>query len=153
MFVQRSETRVLQVLTVETPGLGDRSYLVHDGRAGLVVDPQRDIDRILSAAGGAGVTITHVAETHVHNDYVTGGLELSRLLGVPYLVAAAEEVSFERSAVSDGDEIEAGPCASTSSPRQVTLRTTCPTSSVRRERPPQRSPVGRCFTARSVAPT
>lgn len=99
---------MLQVLTVETPGLGDRSYLVHDGRAGLVVDPQRDIDRILSAAGGAGVTITHVAETHVHNDYVTGGLELSRLLGVPYLVAAAEDVSFERSAVSDGDEIEAG---------------------------------------------
>src|SRR5260370_34496440 len=99
MFVERAETRMLEVRTVETPGLGDRSYLVHDGRAGLVVDPQRAIDRILSAAGGAGATITHVAETHVHNDYVTGGLELSRLLRAPYLLQAAAADSSDRSAV------------------------------------------------------
>ena len=97
-----------QVVTIETPGLGDRSYLIHDGQAGFVVDPQRDIDRVLAAAKDAGVRITHVAETHVHNDYVTGGLELSRLLEVPYLVAAAEDVSFARYPVADGDEIDAG---------------------------------------------
>ena len=39
--------------------------------------PQRDIDRILDATDAPGVTITHVAETHVHNDYVSGGLVLA----------------------------------------------------------------------------
>lgn len=42
-------------------------------------------------------------ETHIHNDYVTGGLELARLTGAAYLVPAAAHVSFERIPVHDGD--------------------------------------------------
>ena len=38
----------LTVLTVDTPSLGDRSYLVHDGEVAFAVDPQRDIDRVLA---------------------------------------------------------------------------------------------------------
>jgi hydroxyacylglutathione hydrolase len=98
----------VEVVSIETPGLGDRSYLVHDGEVGLVIDPQRDIDRTLGAAEAAGVRIAGVAETHLHNDYVSGGLELSRQLGVPYLVAAAEEVSYQREPVAGGDEREIG---------------------------------------------
>ncbi|NUW44315.1 MBL fold metallo-hydrolase [Nonomuraea rhodomycinica] len=95
----------IHVEVVETTSLGDRSYLAHDGRVALVVDPQRDIDRILSLAGRLGVRVTHVAETHLHNDYVSGGLALARLTGATYLVAGADAVDFERSAVADGDEI------------------------------------------------
>jgi glyoxylase-like metal-dependent hydrolase (beta-lactamase superfamily II) len=62
---------VLRILPINTPTLGDRSYLVHDGRVAFVVDPQRDIDRVLGLAAGEGVQITHVFETHIHNDYVT----------------------------------------------------------------------------------
>ena len=65
------------MLTLDTPSLGDRSYLVHDGTAAFVVDPQRDIDRVLAMAEEAGVRITHVFETHIHNDYVTGGFALA----------------------------------------------------------------------------
>jgi hydroxyacylglutathione hydrolase len=96
------------VVTIETPELGDRSYLAHDGEVAVVVDPQRDIDRILAIAEAAGVEITHVAETHLHNDYVSGGLELARLTGAEYLVAAAEQVDFERKAISAGDELAIG---------------------------------------------
>ncbi len=63
----------MDVIVIDTPQLGDRSYLVHDGTVGLVIDPQRDTDRVEAAARDAGVTITHVAETHLHNDYLTGG--------------------------------------------------------------------------------
>ncbi|MGN6176344.1 MAG: hypothetical protein ACTHPS_25855 [Streptosporangiaceae bacterium] len=52
---------MVQVLQIETPTLGDRSYLVHDGEAALVIDPQRDIDRVIALAGDAGVRVTHVA--------------------------------------------------------------------------------------------
>ena len=99
----------VDVEVVETSSLGDRSYLAHDGQIAVVIDPQRDIDRVLALAGRLGVRITHVAETHLHNDYVSGGLALARLTGAQYLVAAADTVSFDRQAVSDGEEIALSP--------------------------------------------
>ncbi|MGH4026948.1 MAG: MBL fold metallo-hydrolase [Pseudonocardiaceae bacterium] len=98
----------MQVVTIDTPQLGDRSYLVHDGTVALVIDPQRDIDRVEAAARAAQVRITHVAETHIHNDYVTGGLELSRKLGATYLLNGADDVAFERRPLADGDEFTVG---------------------------------------------
>ena len=99
---------MVDVITIETPSLGDRSYVVHDGTDALVIDPQRDIDRVLDAVADAGITVSHVAETHVHNDYVTGGLVLSRVTGARYLHADAEELSFDHEPVSDGDTFAVG---------------------------------------------
>jgi hydroxyacylglutathione hydrolase len=97
-----------EVMTVETPSLGDRSYLVHDGDVGVVIDPQRDIGRMLSAAQDAGVRITYVLETHIHNDYITGGCALVQATGAAYCLLAADDVSFDRLPVSDGSPIDAG---------------------------------------------
>ncbi|MCI0385042.1 rhodanese-like domain-containing protein [Streptomyces sp. CNQ085] len=99
---------MITVLPIETPGLGDRTYLVHDGSTALVVDPQRDYDRVTAPARAAGVRITHVFETHIHNDYVTGGLALARETGARYLVNADDEVSYERTGIRDGDVVEVG---------------------------------------------
>jgi glyoxylase-like metal-dependent hydrolase (beta-lactamase superfamily II)/rhodanese-related sulfurtransferase len=96
----------LAVEVIETSSLGDRSYLATDGEVAVVVDPQRDVDRVIAAAGRLGVRIALVVETHVHNDYVSGGLELARLTGADYGVAAADEVPFERRPLSDGDVVE-----------------------------------------------
>ena len=98
----------MDVTVIDTPQLGDRSYLVHDGEVALVVDPQRDTDRVEAAAAAAGVRITHVAETHLHNDYVTGGLQLAQQIGADYLVNGADEVQYERTAVHDGAELRVG---------------------------------------------
>ncbi len=99
---------MVAVLPIETPTLGDRSYLVHDGATALVIDPQRDIDRVTALAADAGVRITHVAETHMHNDYVTGGLALATASGASYLVCADDPVSFDRTPVGDGDSVTVG---------------------------------------------
>ena len=98
----------MDVIVIETTQLGDRSYLVHDGSVALVIDPQRDTDRVEAAARDAGVTITHVAETHIHNDYLTGGLELARAHGASYLVNAADPVKFERQPITDGQTVRVG---------------------------------------------
>ncbi|TVR27327.1 MAG: MBL fold metallo-hydrolase [Ilumatobacter sp.] len=98
----------MQVITIETPSLGDRSYIVHDGSVALVIDPQRDIERVMDAASDAGVRITHVAETHVHNDYVSGGLSLARVTDATYLHAGDEPLRFDYHAVHDGDTIQVG---------------------------------------------
>ena len=96
----------MDVTIIDTSGLGDRSYLVSGDGVAAVIDPQRDIDRVLNLAAEQGVTITHVLETHIHNDYVTGGVELARLLNAEYVVAGGDEVSYDRRAVSDGDVID-----------------------------------------------
>ncbi|GLY06437.1 MBL fold metallo-hydrolase [Actinoplanes sp. NBRC 101535] len=96
------------ILPIDTTTLGDRSYLVHDGRVAFVVDPQRDIDRILTLATSEGVQITHVFETHIHNDYVTGGYALAAATGAAYHVNADDPVTFDRIPVSDGDVIAVG---------------------------------------------
>jgi hydroxyacylglutathione hydrolase len=93
------------IIPIDTPTLGDRSYLVHDGQVACVVDPQRDIDRVVELAGREGVRITHVFETHIHNDYVTGGHALAAATGAAYHVNAADAVTFDRVPVSDGDTI------------------------------------------------
>lgn len=97
-----------QVVTIETQGLGDRSYLVHDGEVAVVVDPQRDIDRVLDLVDKLGVRVTHICETHIHNDYVTGGLALARRTGADYVVPAGDKVDFERVPATDGLEIRTG---------------------------------------------
>lgn len=106
--MERNPSGTIATVVIETPALGDRTYLVHDGGLGVVVDPQRDIDRVLDAIEAAGVVVTHVLETHVHNDYVSGGLALSRRIGATYVMSAHDDVSFERAAVQDGSEIVTG---------------------------------------------
>jgi hydroxyacylglutathione hydrolase len=99
----------VQIDVIETTGLGDRSYLISADGGGVVIDPQRDIDRVLALAEKRTVRIALVAESHVHNDYLTGGLELARTVGAEYAVPAGDTVAFERTPVADGDVLAAGP--------------------------------------------
>ena len=96
----------MKVIIIETSGLGDRSYIVTDGSIAVVIDPQRDIDRVLNGVGDA--RITHVLETHIHNDYVTGGLELSRVVDAEYVVPDGEDLGYPAHRVVDGDTVETG---------------------------------------------
>lgn len=109
MTVARRTGSFPVVIPIDTPSLGDRSYLAHDGQVAVVIDPQRDIDRVLTLAARAGVRITDVFETHIHNDYVTGGLALAVATGARYHVNRADEVSYDRSPIGDGDVVEVSP--------------------------------------------
>jgi len=98
----------MEIIMIETKALGDRSYVIVDGDVAAVVDPQRDIDRIEALLADRRLRLTHVFETHVHNDYVTGGLELSRTHGATYVLAAEDEVAYEHTGARDGDEFTLG---------------------------------------------
>jgi len=102
-------TTDLTIIPIETPTLGDRSYVVHDGEHAFVIDPQRDIDRVLAILDEHAVRLTDVFETHLHNDYLTGGLALAQRTGAAYHVNADDDVSFERTPISDGDTVQIGP--------------------------------------------
>lgn len=98
----------LTIIPLETAALGDRTYLAHDGEVAFVVDPQRDIDRVLALLEEHRVRLTHVFETHVHNDYVTGGLALAARTGAAYHLNGEDRVSFDRTPILDGDVVSVG---------------------------------------------
>ncbi len=71
--------------------LAQASYLIvcEHARVALVVDPNRDIDRYIDAAVAEGARITHITETHIHADFVSGARELASRTGAQLLLSDA----------------------------------------------------------------
>ncbi len=98
------------------PGLAIASYMVGDERSKsiAVIDPTRDIDEYIRIARDEGLHITHILETHVHADYVSGAMELkSRLDGKPKIVVSGMggEVwtpQYADVVVKEADEVKLG---------------------------------------------
>ncbi len=89
-------------------GLGNRSYVIVAGDAAIAVDPLRDVEHYLEEVEAAGARLTHVLETHVHNDYVSGGLELARRSGARLVLPEGSGAGFEHLAVGDEVIVESG---------------------------------------------
>lgn len=98
----------IKVINVDTPTLGDRGYIAHDGKTALVVDPQRDIDRVEQVLSDNSLELGAVVETHLHNDYVSGGLVLARKYQAKYITSADDPVSFDRVKARDLEEFSVG---------------------------------------------
>ena len=98
----------LEILKIDTPTLGDRGYIAHDGKTALVVDPQRDIDRLEAVLSEKKLSLGAVVETHMHNDYVSGGLTLARKYQATYITNSEDPVAFERVGAKDMDEFSIG---------------------------------------------
>ncbi|HEU4673614.1 MAG TPA: MBL fold metallo-hydrolase, partial [Candidatus Limnocylindrales bacterium] len=91
-------------------GLGHLSAMLADEDAGVavVVDPRRDVDAYLDEAAARDLRISHVLETHLHNDYVSGARELAALTGAQHVIGAGAELRFEHRPVRDGDAFRSG---------------------------------------------
>lgn len=84
----------LEIHTFRTPGLGDSTYLVGYDGIGLLVDPQRDVDRFLSHFQDNDLELRWILETHVHNDYVSGGLVAADRSGAELVMPAASAPTY-----------------------------------------------------------
>lgn len=73
--------------------LSQYAYLIgcQKTKQALVVDPERDIDRYLAAAAEEGLTVTHVAETHIHADFLSGARDLADAAGAQLFLSAEGE--------------------------------------------------------------
>ncbi|MGB3945622.1 MAG: MBL fold metallo-hydrolase [Candidatus Saccharimonadales bacterium] len=98
----------MTIEVISTSSLGNRGYLIHDGTRAVAVDVQRDYQRWIDAAKAASVTIVSVFETHMHNDYVTGGFRLAEITNTNYVVPAKSGESFSATEASDGQEFVIG---------------------------------------------
>jgi glyoxylase-like metal-dependent hydrolase (beta-lactamase superfamily II)/rhodanese-related sulfurtransferase len=91
-----------------TPGLGDNSYLLISGGEAVVVDPQRDAWRFLAAADSRQLRVRYVVETHVHNDYVSGALEIRAAAGAEIAAPARGKYEFPHRPMAEGEAVRIG---------------------------------------------
>lgn len=99
---------MIRVLPVQDPGLGNTSYLVDlgDGSA-LVVDPERDPRPYVDLARANRLVIRHVAETHLHADFVSGAREFVAT-GASLIAPRRGALTHPHHGVEEGDELVVG---------------------------------------------
>lgn len=102
----------VRVWQFQRPAKACLSYVVGvPGESCIVVDPTRQPQPYLDLAAEHGMTVTHVVDTHVHADHVSGGPALSAQLGVEYHLPpedAGGEVPFPNVPLKDGDVLDLG---------------------------------------------
>jgi len=100
----------MEVIALDVADLGNQAYLVSDGTLAIAVDVPRSIEIALEALASHSLSLSLVLDTHIHNDFVTGGLALARHTGATYALAADEHVEFEdeRLGLHDGDRLTVG---------------------------------------------
>lgn len=82
------------------------SYILAGSDVCAVIDPQRDIDIYIDEARALGVDITHILQTHLHADFVSGHMDLAKKTGAKIYMAKSANCSIDHIALSEGDSIE-----------------------------------------------
>jgi hydroxyacylglutathione hydrolase len=91
-------------------GLGCASYLVGCEAEGVaaVIDPERSVQKYLDAADARGMKITHIIETHLHADHVSGNTDLANRTGADVYLHEASGAEFDHKPLREGDVIALG---------------------------------------------
>ena len=91
-------------------GLGNSAYLIgsDDTKQGILIDPLRDVDLYLHAASERGLTLTHVLDTHLHADFVSGCREIAHHTRAEIGASAVANVGFEHKPLTEDSVIEMG---------------------------------------------
>ena len=82
------------------------SYLLAGKNYCAVIDPQRDVDVYITEARTMGVEITHILQTHLHADFISGHMDLAKKTGAKIYIAKSAQCTFDHVALSEGDSIE-----------------------------------------------
>jgi hydroxyacylglutathione hydrolase len=98
--------------------LAQASYLLGCAATGeaLIVDPNRDVEQYVTAAAEENLRITHVTETHIHADYVSGARELASRTGARLLLSDEGDETWKygfatesgAELLTDGDSFSVG---------------------------------------------
>lgn len=89
-----------------TGKIAHSSYILAGKNTCAVIDPQRDVDIYIREARSMGVDITHILQTHLHADFISGHMDLARATGASIYVAKSARCTFDHISLSEGDTVE-----------------------------------------------
>jgi glyoxylase-like metal-dependent hydrolase (beta-lactamase superfamily II)/rhodanese-related sulfurtransferase len=84
-------------------GLAHSSYLLGGTSSCAIVDPQRDVDVYIAAAAALDLKITHILETHLHADFISGHMDLAKKTGAAIYAPKAGNCQFKHVGLAEGD--------------------------------------------------
>jgi hydroxyacylglutathione hydrolase len=84
-------------------GLAHSSYLLGGSSSCAIVDPQRDVDGYIAAAAALDLKITHILETHLHADFISGHMDLAEKTGATIYAPKAGNCRFKHVGLAEGD--------------------------------------------------
>ena len=87
------------------PGIAHSSHLLGGTTSCAIVDPRRDTKIYLQAARDLNLRITHILQTHLHADFVSGHLDLVKSTGAAIVMPAATDAAFPHVPVKEGDTL------------------------------------------------
>lgn len=88
------------------PGLAHLSYLLGGKGTCAMIDPRRDIEGYIAVAKAMGMRITHILETHLHADFISGHIDLASRTGSKIVAPRAGHCAFPHQPVGEGDEFQ-----------------------------------------------
>ena len=91
-------------------GLGNSAYLIgsHDTKKGILIDPLRDVDQYIHAASERGIQLTHVLDTHLHADFISGNREIAHQTGAVIGASAESALGFDYEPLTEQSVIDLG---------------------------------------------
>lgn len=81
------------------------SYILAGKETCAVIDPRRDVDLYIEEARALGVRITHILQTHLHADFISGHMDLAKKTGAKIYVARSAKCEFDYVPLAEGDVI------------------------------------------------
>lgn len=82
------------------------SYILAGEQSCAVIDPRRDVDIYINEARELGVDITHILETHLHADFISGHMDLAAKTGAKIYAPKSGRFKFEHVPLAEGDSID-----------------------------------------------
>lgn len=94
------------VTQVRRRGKGCLSYVITSGSRAAVIDPSTDIEQYIEIAASQGAAITHVFDTHLHADHVSGGRLMRERTGAQLILNPSDPFHYDYTPLEDGTSIE-----------------------------------------------
>ncbi len=87
-------------------GIAHLSYLMGGKQSCAIIDPKRDVEDYIEAAKRLQLKITHILETHLHADFISGHMDLAKRTGAKIYAPKSGKCAYDHVAVGDGDSFD-----------------------------------------------
>jgi len=94
------------VTQVRRRGKGCLSYVVSSGTRAAVIDPSTDIDQYIEIAASHGAVITHIFDTHLHADHISGARMMRERTGAQLVLNPSDPFHYDYTPLEDGTAVE-----------------------------------------------
>src|SRR5919109_1052242 len=98
----------LKQVTNDTTGCVSYVGYCYSCKAGFVIDPLEDMEPYLQVAKDSGIQITHIFNTHIQADHISGDRKLAEKTGAKIYMHESAKVNYNFEPLKDGDSLAIG---------------------------------------------